>query len=371
MFLIFIVILLFGVYIVAPNLKRNKQTDYFFVFLISITFAIVAYNAKPEFDLNQHFNFMDAIIKNNYSFVDMFTKSVPYFRHNRFYVSFNIICYLVAKTGNFHLLPFLFVFIDYLICGYISFDYIYSSKVKYSRLVFSSIILFLFMPFLFAVSGLRNALAACLMGLAIYLALYKNKISYKVFVLILTSVLMHPSTIIAIPFIVLSKKKFKINYIIIIMTCMLFLSNIATFFVDSNIGFISMLSSQYLRYTASTQYRNSRRYVYAELICLVVFLFILLRKVYKDRKSKETEPICNFFILYIIFILGNFRNYDMVLRPTYVLGPLSIIITDMVIDTKWPRNWKSIYKLVLILIMTGLSFWVISDYMKILFESYI
>ena len=68
----------------------------------------------------------------------------------------------------------------------------------------------------------------------------------------------------------------------------------------------------------------------------------------------------------MVYILGNIGTYDMVLRPAYVLGPLSPILCSFILDGKLWENTivnKNIQKIVRpVLCFCALAFGIYLNY---------
>ncbi|MBD5540672.1 MAG: hypothetical protein HDR00_05680 [Lachnospiraceae bacterium] len=307
------------------GLKMYKAAFFF----LTISLAILAYKAEPKWDLFVHFTYMNRMEQSNMNFAQILHYGVSNNSNYRLYILFNLICYITTKISNYHLVPFILVLMDYSIIGYISVDW-YSNHNSNNKNWLPAVVLStMFMPYMHAFSGMRNANAACLAGLAVYLYLEKHcQFIYAVF-LVALAFFMHPVAIVVLPFMWLANRKLDLKVLGTIFIGLLFISQIANAFAKSDKSYLQMLGRLYLMYSSENQFRSMRRYLFADIIFCILFLIII----FFERSDKTINPIKNFVILLIVFVFGNIGNYDLVIRPMYFFSPLSLPITDMILNT--------------------------------------
>lgn len=313
--------------------------------LFSFALALLAYNMNPPdgFDLvNYQFVFLNQIRHSGMSLVEFLFQNgttVGGADYTNLY-TFNLLRYFVASISqNGFLLPAICVFIDFSIVGYIMGDWSMSTK---GRLQFNPLALFLcfsFMPFVHCASGLRNALCASIMSLGIYLYLYKKKNILVFFFLSFVAATVHIAALIAIPIVLLARLKIGwIGYGMVFVFSLL-AQYVTEWMATSGIAYFQVVSRKYVQYTSEEQYIGSRAPLYTVLLLLVFFMlaFFLTQAGKRNWQGKTPQQLLiRFLTLYIVYILGNFGNYDMVLRPTYVLGPLAPIICSLLLEsTTW------------------------------------
>lgn len=62
-----------------------------------------------------------------------------------------------------------------------------------------------------------------------------------------------------------------------------------------------------------------------------------------DDNHSNKKIIYNFLAIYMIYILGNIGNYDMVLRPAYLLGVLAPVLGSFLSDKNiWSNQEMSV-----------------------------
>lgn len=309
----------------------------FFVFSLSV----FAYNQSLNYinsDMVRHSSSMNQIRNSGISFLNFLfnnVNSVGGLSYNNLF-TFNIIRYIVIKiTSNNLLLPAICTVIDYSIIGYIIADWSYQNNGKYRLDFFTLILNLAFTPYVYVITGLRNALAACLIGLGAYLYLYKKKKITILIVLSLMAVTVHPAALMTIPFIFLAKLNIEFLGFAAVFLISALAKPAAEFFSNSTISFLALIGRKYLIYTSDNQFRAGNASLYAVLIIsgvyiIIYFLFYNWNKKSEIQSSKRV--MYKFFALYMLFILGNIGNYDMVIRPAYVLGVLSPVLTSFLSD---------------------------------------
>lgn len=350
------------------RIKHSYRMDVIAFVLFAVFLAIVVFHSIPVYDLYQHYLFVKTIQVSGANYIELIISPPLGWEHNRFYLVFDLLCYFNAKIGIFNLLPAFMVMIDYLIFGYISVDW-HRKNFLYKGYFISIMISFAFMPFLHAAAGMRNAAAISVAALGIYLY-FEKKASCIVFaVLVLLGLLIHPAVIIILPSVFLAGKKMNYKNILFVFIIILSLHKIAIVCTLSSFSFIRMLGNAYLRYSSAEQYVSSRRYLFFDIICIFIFLFCLFMS---WKQKKEHTRLERFFIYYMIFILGNIGNYDLVIRPSYLFAPLAGPLITTVYEGSWNikrRQEVVLKKLSLLFLIIGAVF-LISDYMGIYVNEY-
>ena len=329
------------------RLKITKvQISVIYIFF-ALSLAIVAYYMTPpsSWDIVRHSADMDNIRQSRISFFDFLFVNNSYiggYGYSDLFV-FNILRFLVVKISNNNfLISAICAFICYSIVGYIIVDWQEINGKNSSINALSLLLCFSFMPFIHVVSGLRNALAASILGLAIYLYLYKNKRLYIFVVLCFIAATIHPAALITIPFVIIAKFDIGIIGYIGVFIASIIAQTVAKWLSTSSILYFRIVGQKYFTYTSDDQYRASRAPLYTVLLLIVVFLFVYFVGHFRKRSNNEDNNrklIYSFFAVYMVYILGNIGNYEMVLRPAYVLGPLSPVLCSLIVDdTQWVYN---------------------------------
>ncbi len=341
--LISIIFILLFIFLVALS-KRIKISDkqmklLFFLFAVSLSCLAYYVNPPISWDLVRHEIWIESVRTSGISFQKfVFGKSSIGGGYVGLY-TFNFLRWVIISiTKNNRWLSTLCVFIDYVCVGYIFVDWLTENR-KIN--ILSLLLCFSFLPYVFAVSNIRTAFCASLLALGVYLYLYKKKRTVVFFILAFLAITVHPVGLIVIPFVFVAKRNWRVQAYIILFAISFLSSTIAELMLDSKYIFFQMIGSRFLSYTSDEQYRSSRAPLYVVFLLIVIFLTIhfLENETTKDIEDNGKKAIYNFLTIYMIYILGNFGNYDMVLRPAYVLGPLSPILVSWIVDKKmWVHN---------------------------------
>lgn len=317
--------------------------------IFTFSLAILAYNIdlKPVWDAVRHFAIIDQIRVSGFSFWQFMNPMTEAIQGNSEYASqftYKIIQYIIANStdDNYWLLFFCTVIV-YTIIGYINYDW---SKEHNSFSLLSVALCFLFLPYLYVVTGIRNGLAAAIASLSIYLYLYKKKSLWLYIVLMLLGSTIHPAILLTVPFVILSRLKVGLKGVVGVLIVLFVSPWMAKWMVASNVLLFKLMGGKYLSYTSDTQYRNARFALYSVLILTAIFSFLYLKShkiINRDSLYSKEQDLLNFLGLYSIYIFSNIGNYDMVLRPAYVLGPLSPVLMFILLDGHLWSSKKKIY----------------------------
>lgn len=329
-------------------MTKKRFTVFWMIFVLSL--SVIAYNMNPSisWDITFHCEYMNQIRGSGMSFTDFLFNNKNSVGGSEFksLFMFNILRYLIAKiTKNNYLLPAVCVFIDYSILGYVIIDWSLNNNGNYKTNLFTLLLSFTFMPYVHTASGMRNALCASIMGLAVYLYLYKGKNIILLIVLTFIATTIHPAAIITVPFVFLAKLKMGSLGFIAVFAFSLLAEPTAQHLAGSQISYLVLIGRKYLNYTSETQYRAARAPLYGVLLVTAIFLLIyfLLYKRFNMADDKSNKKIIyNFLAIYMVYIWGNIGNYDMVLRPAYVLGTLAPVLSSFFSDKKiWSHKGMS------------------------------
>ena len=238
--------------------------------------------------------------------------------------------------------------IDYSIIAYIYIDW-YEFKLN-RKCCFSILLCFTFLPFIFALSGLRNGMASCIEALAVYLFLHK-RLGLKIFaILSLIAFTTHYISIVAIPIVIVSRFKPKASIFGLILFSSFFINFISNVFKNSSNEVMRLISSAYISYSSEDQYwgSNYSLVVVLSLIFIVIICYLIGRQ-YRLESSSEGLSIKSFCIYYSAYIIANIGNYDLVLRPAYIFGALSPCLSSIII---FDHNGKASSKILILLLTT-------------------
>lgn len=335
------------------------QFGYLLIIIVAVVRAIHFHvNSGDNMDLTRHFYMMQLVKKSGYSLFEYVFLYGDHFTANitmRFSYAFNLVVYLVSKySNNFYVIVWLFVLVDYSIIAYIGLDWWKSQGGKKTSMFFvEALLCFSLLPYIHAVSGLRTAIAACIMALGVYLYIYKGK-SIRTFILITILALMfHAAFLTAVPFVILAKKVDRKKGLIISFAGSVSVSLIANLLIRSSNRFLYSIAFKYLQYTGESGYRSTRFCYYGVIVICILTLIDYFLMFFWRRKTdssafskgyyeKNTRiEIYDFLAYYMFFILSNIGNYEMVLRPAYLLGALAPVVTGLIYGVEGGRRRRN------------------------------
>ena len=344
------------------TIRRKKavisltQLGYYLIIIIAVLRAMQFHvNSGDNMDLARHFYMMQLVKRSGYSFFeyvflhgDAFTSNITL----KFNYAFNAIVYLISNyTTNYYIISWVFVFIDYAIIAYIGIDWWKSQGGRKGFMaLYEILICFSLFPLIHAISGLRTSLAACIMGLAIYLYIYKNKSFISFAIATILAVLFHPAFLTAVPFAIIAKKMERKKGLLISVIASVAVSSMANIFIRASNFFLHSIAYKYLQYTGESGYRSTRFCYYGVIVICILTLIDYFLMFFWRRKTdssafsegyyeKNTRiEIYDFLAYYMFFILSNIGNYEMVLRPAYLLGALAPVVTGLIYGVEGGRR---------------------------------
>lgn len=290
-----------------------------------------------KWDLQYQFWALDRIRKSDLGFFELVfndTQGIGREEYRLLYF-YNAIRYIITRvSANNHLLPLICVAIDYSIVCFILYDFGKRKRFNYGKVLTSFMCCMVFMPYNYAVSGIRNALASSIVALAVYLFFYNRIRIPTLFFLFACALTTHPSVICILPFLFLANKKPRRGGVLLTIMIPVFLNGLMMIISLIRIPIIELIVSKYYVYSSPEQYRSGLFFIAGNLFFIVLYLHN-----YNKLNSgvEEDFRIQNCLSWYMIFILGNVLNYDLFLRPGYTLGPLAPILIYTIVAEKSNR----------------------------------
>ncbi len=328
---------------------QKKVIYSFFV----IALAVVAYYMRPpsSWDLSRNYILLDTIRNSGLSFYQfVFGGKATYIADGyRSLISYNIYRYIYVNVFSSNIwFQVITVIIVYTIQFYIIYDYGKGKNKKDVSTTLTMLLSFAFLPFVYVTSGIRNALAASIMGLAIYLYLYKKQTMSPILLSII-AITIHPSVLIAVPFVILSKMRMGVKGVVWVAVISFGAQSLAKWISRTDVAFLRQIGKSYLLYSGSNQYRGGRGNLYGILIITVIFIFYFLWN-RRNKFGKAFEKDVNrFLMLLLVYMAGNFQNYDLVLRPGYIIGIFSPFLANIMQNSCQKRNLSIALNFIIIL----------------------
>lgn len=307
------------------HLKRQKiiHKKLLLILVVSLALLSMCINPIPSWDLYRHYIFLEDIRSNGIGFYDFLFDNRMRIGGSDYVtlISFNILRYMVAITGIYSLLPFIMTLITYLIWFYITVDWCKEHRINSLDIMFSLILSLVMMPYIFVNSGLRNTTASAIVGLGIYLYLYRNHSLAKLVVLSIIAFTIHPSIahillVFSISYLFKSMK--LATFILILLTNVIPI--LCTFFYNSEFEILRKLAYSFSIYTAN-RFEDLNFYV---ISVYLVALFFCFRFFIGDVKFNKNENKISRFLLMMCLNAFFYIGYtEFVLRPSYIIGILS------------------------------------------------
>lgn len=352
----------------------NERQDKILWGLMAFALAIIAYLFEPTgtgLDVVRHFQRIEIVRNINITFDS-------YVLHNSFgyggMYMFNAVCYFIAKLNiSNHTLPFVVTLTSYVICFYILRDWTKRESIDGRYYALSVLIGFAFLPYYFVMCGIRNGVAMCIMGLAVYQYLYKRK-SFLLFLLLgAIAATIHTSVLIAVPFVLLSQLKLNYKSIGLVYVGSFALGTVAKALSGMSVPYLSEMAKSYLVYSSDGQFRSAQYFLTTDVTLIVLFAFLMLRQYSKylvSQNEGRNVKLYSFIALYSAYIIGNFGNYDLVLRPSYLFGPLSPMLGYLLYNGDYWKE-KAGVQLVIKTFVALLCGYTVARYMAFFFSSVI
>ena len=361
--------------IVSNKIKMTKYQCISIIFFLSLAFSIISFFSteivRGDFDWFRHSMLMNQIRNSNISLIEFVFQNRTFIGGEEYkdLISFNVIRYIITRvTTHNELICSLFSFANIFICCYITADWNKNTGSQYKLDFFSLLLSQTFLPYILYNGNLRFGLCTTIMGLAVYLYLFKNKSIYLFCFMSFVASTIHPAALITLMLVFISKMDLGIKgYLAVFMLSPL--ANVfATFFAESNIHYIRLIAHKYLVYTSDEQYRSFHSVLYTVIIIstiTIIIYFITIRySRATDLELDNRRGIYQFMAYDILFSLSNIGNYDMVIRPASILGALSVVLCSIVDDDLIWRNcsinrhFVDIIRVVIKSIFVGLGLYV-------------
>lgn len=318
------------------NRFPRKQT---ILILVLVVFALAGIGAsivpKDNYDLARHYQVIERVRKSSYTLGSFLSKGYTITSSNyRYTYLFNVLIYIVARWFPNQALPFIAIFITYILFVSVLLREFEDSDLNNKNILLSFSIFLVLLPFLYVYSGIRNALASTIVGYGLY-RFFKNKKFFIFAFCSICAVLIHPVAIAVIPFIVLSKYSPSVIGLIITLVIPSLLNPVIEFVrLHVHNDFLFGIAAKYYNYTMVRVDNQGRVFLYSPIIVLVI---IIINVVWNQKKKRMPDAdnkysLANLFVWYSAFSLGYFKNYSMITRLPYSIAVLSPVIVNEVLS---------------------------------------
>jgi len=330
---------------------------------MAILFACFAYWVIPkgEMDLTRYFEqvayfgtmdwntFVSTILNNDFLFIQ------------------KLLFYFVGRSGDYHLLPAIVIFISYFIMFYMMTDYANRTNAKSKELLLALLFLLSVMPFITLVSNVRNILAFSILSFAIYREFVQKKKNILTLLIYIIPLFIHVSSLALILIKLIAQRSSRVTikniiiYLIVSLTSFIILSNPEIFVNLPVIGeYVSSFirkAVNYLTDSTSIEYINVlQQRTFSKLqklyfVGTVIFLLIIMRIKPKDDMYYKFE----YYYRYVSFIV--IACFPIILtvyfRFTMAVLMFSFVVILYRINSIKHRDWKALVIICFFIIMLG------------------
>jgi hypothetical protein len=352
-----------SVFIVLGILKERKYNKQYSALLAGV-FASCAYWVIPrgEMDLTRYLQQITILGNMNWGdFVEIGLSQ-------DFLFIKNILFYTIGKTGNYHLLPAVVIFISYYLMFYMMTDYANRMELKSSEVLMSLMFLVSVMPFISLVSNIRNILAFSIVAFGVYREYIQNKKNILTIICYIAPCFIHISSLALILLrmtVIISSKRKHRNAIFIITGIVLFflvLDNVEVvgylpvvgeyfeaFIIKAN-NYLNNSSSDYAQYLQkSLFYKVQRLYFTLSVIFLLLIVYLI------PLKSKGLNLKFENYFKYVCYIV--IGTYPVILpiyfRFTMVVIMFAFIVTMIRLRNICNKEWRFLAYTGMFTIMLG------------------
>lgn len=334
--------------------------------IISLAFLGAFVVPRESYDLYRHYADLQRIRNSGLSLPEFLKKAYMVTDINYKYTyTYNILAYIVANYLPKEALPFIAIIITYGLLSYILKCELQKKYDDNRVIIITFAIHSIFIPYLYVYSGVRNTIAASIMGFAIY-RFYNNDEKKKILefiILAIVAALFHPVVLATIPFMILSFFKPGIIGMIIIILIPQILNPLMEWFrLGSGVDFLFRIGAKYYNYTRVRVDNQGQSFLYGVLILgvLLTITIFMDQRLHLNEKTKGKDYVLNFLFLYMLFSLSFFRNYEMATRLPYVTAMFSPVIADRILTTNnTAHELSALYQLVINVITLVMSILVI------------
>ena len=343
--------------VISPHkrIEHSKKKLYmlFIPFVLALAYISFAIYPPENWDSTRHFFWLDNIRKEKLSLHDLLFdykgRSKIAGAGQPILITYNLYRFIFAHLSiNNHWLVFVSTLIDYSISSFIFIDWACSKRLTRIECVLSWIINMVALPVTLAMTGIRNGLAVNIFALGLYLYFYKQKHIFLYLILSFMAITIHVSVLmffgVGVAVKIFSGKK----ALCIVIPIALMFNIIATSFCNSNNLILRYIALKYLDYSGDAQFRNNIMSLATAYYLVLVFLFCYCKDYVLSSKQSflpipmhndTNQSLINFFAIYCFFILTQIGNYDLVIRPVYLIGVLAPLYIHFIFSFPfWKRN---------------------------------
>ena len=315
----------------------RKSYLYRYAFLLAVDFGVLAYCFEPshEMDLTRYFDILKVVAAQ-----ESFFSAKEYMPGGGTLIVQDLFFYLIAKTGEFHLLPLISMFITYAITFYICIDFGKYEGNSRRATIYCLLFIISTLPFPYLISNIRNIMAIAIFLLAIYRELVQNKKNMLTIFLYLISVFTHFSILVLIiirillPFYRMIKKKYVFLIVIFMFVCMNAISNLhiisgsglIQIFINKVIIYLNSENSDYaLRISDSIAY-SAQKFFFISIVVFLLFIILTFNKKANKFVQRNRDILSFIEMSGLLSIVISTVILPIYMRFAYIVLILSFVV---------------------------------------------
>lgn len=318
----------------------DKKNRIIYMILLAFDIALISMKLDPSkygLDLNVYFSIMDIMKGIKWeTFIHTYSSQKEFLT--------NVLYFVFASIGNYHLWIFAVTFICYAAMFYIITDYSQIKNISNKEYVIMILLLLLFYNNIFVITGVRNSLAMIIYILALYEEYFKEnkKLVYKILYIIPCFIHMSMALGILLRIAMIFYKKPNKKYIIVLIIIYA-ISPSVVLSIASKLNGTAIFSDLYAKTSKYTgDGANILNNVY-NMIKIIAFLnlFVIFEKIHAKQDSKIkniTELICIFTLFSLNYAVIRDRWYD---------ACIVLLILSFIDKIEIYFNIKGIHKIIL------------------------
>lgn len=352
------VVVTFVSFVSKREVVKWQMKALLFCFLVALSLWAFLWDPAPYYDSYKHFQWLNQIRQQKLGLLTFLKDGFQGSKIGNYYglIGFNILRYVaVSISSNNHMLPFMCTAIDYLIFYYVVTDFFEREEISNTWFWVTWVMSFSFMSYFMVVSGIRNAVAASLAGLAIYNRLYKKHSYIEYLILAIVAVTIHPNVVLPILITVVYPLFRGTKSFLILVFSMIFFKFGYVLLKTSSISFLSYVGEVVEFYIVDNRYHGELTTYISDIVVLLccLLLFIRNKNVNDAEKGTDEERYGQFIFIYCLAILTMVfvGATNFLTRGCYVLGILSVFFVKRFSKLSYTASREDMTNIVLITVI--------------------
>lgn len=380
----FFAMICFVSFISNKQIKKEHIKFYLSLFLMALSIWALLWDPAPYHDSYRHFEWLDEIRIQGLDIITFLKEGFKDSTYGNYkeLIAFNVLRFIVVSVSqDNHILPFVSTMIVYLIFYYIVTDFFEREHINYKWLLIILLLSFSYMSYYMVVSGIRNALAASIAGLAIYRRIYRRKGSVEFVITSVIAMTVHPNIILALAISVVYPLFSGLKSLWILVVGILCFRGGYYLLLATNIPYLSYIGNVLKFYLVDYQYHGEMITYLVDIVVTICCLILLcvnrvtILRSYQYEKVRDVKHCLNtvdfiqvYLILLLVMSLAGSTNF--LTRSGYVLGLLSIFIVKEISKCEFSLSGKGLLNSFLLMVVSFATMINIGSELLLLFSQF-